>query len=82
LSKPDERIIEVYKAHGEMEAQVVKTKLESHGIPVLLKSTAAPSVHAFVMDGLGEYRVMVPASLSEEAQSILAESDEVKTDFN
>jgi hypothetical protein len=73
MRKPDEKLVEVYKAHGEMEAQVVKAKLESSGIPVLLKSTAAPSVHAFVVDGLGEYRVMVPESLCKDAQDIVAE---------
>ncbi len=66
-----EKLTEVYLAHGEAEAQVVKAKLESHGIPSLLKSQAAPSVHAFVVDGLGEYRVMVPESLAEEARKLL-----------
>jgi hypothetical protein len=73
MSKPDEKLVEVYKAHGEMEAQVIKAKLESNGIPVLLKSTAAPSVHAFVVDGLGEYRIMVPESLLEDALNIVTE---------
>jgi hypothetical protein len=73
LSKTNEKLVEVYKAHGEMEAQVIKAKLEYHGIPVLLKSTAAPSIHAFVIDGLGEYRVMVPEDLFEEAQDIVTE---------
>lgn len=73
MTNRDEKLVEVYKAHGEMEAQVVKTKLESNGVPVLLKSTASPSVHAFVVDGLGEYRVMVPETLLEEALSIIQE---------
>ena len=74
LSNLNEKLIEVYKAHGEMEAQVIKAKLESNGIPALLKSTAAPSVHAFIIDGLGEYYVMVPEAAFEEAQNILNES--------
>jgi hypothetical protein len=74
MSKYNEKLAEVYKAHGEMEAQVIKAKLESNDIPVLLKSTAAPSVHAFVVDGLGEYRVMVPDDLLEEARNILTEN--------
>jgi hypothetical protein len=74
LSNKEEKLVEVYKAHGEMEAQVVKAKLESCGIPAMLKSAAAPSVHVFVVDGLGEYRVMVPQDLSEEALEILSEN--------
>jgi hypothetical protein len=73
LSKPEDKLVGVYKAHGEMEAQVVKAKLEDAGIPALLKSTAAPSVHAFVVDGLGEYWVMVPESLLEDARNIVNE---------
>jgi hypothetical protein len=67
----EEKLVEIYLAHGEAEAQVVKAKLESSGIPALLKSAAAPSVHVFVVDGLGEYRVMVPASLAEEARQLV-----------
>ena len=74
MSKKEEKLIEVYKAHGETEAQIIKSKLESNGIPALLKSTAAPSVHAFVIDGLGEYKVMVPESLSEDARNLLDEN--------
>jgi hypothetical protein len=70
VSKPNEKLAQVYKAHGEAEAQIIKAKLESNGIPALLKSQAAPSVHAFVVDGLGEYRVMVPEALAEEARKL------------
>lgn len=71
MSRPNEKLVEVYKAQGEAKAHVIKAKLESCGIPAMLKSTAAPSVHAFVVDGLGEYRVMVPESLAEEARNLL-----------
>jgi len=51
-------LIEVYKAAGELEAQVIKGLLESYGIPCFLKSHAAPSVHMFAVDGLGEVKIM------------------------
>jgi hypothetical protein len=73
----NEKLIEVYKAHGEIEAQIIKAKLECSGIPAMLKSSAAPSVHAFVVDGLGEYRVMVPESLAEEARKTLTGDSDV-----
>ena len=66
---------EVFLAHGEAEAQIIKAKLESYNIPAMLISTAAPSVHVFVVDGLGEYRVMVPHSLADQARQLL-EGDE------
>ena len=66
-----EKIVEVYRAVGELEAQVIKGLLESNGIPCLLKSHAAPSVHVFTVDGLGEVKVMVRESMVEEARRLV-----------
>ena len=67
-----EKLVEVYKATGELEAQVIKGLLESNGILCVLKSHAAPSVHIFAVDGLGEVKVMVRASMAEEAKELIA----------
>jgi hypothetical protein len=69
-------MVEVYRAVGEAEAQVIKGLLESYGIPSLLKSMAAPSVHAFVMDGMGEVSVMVWQSAAEEARELIRGSSD------
>jgi hypothetical protein len=66
-----EKLVEVYKAAGELEAQVIKGLLESNGICCLLKSHAAPSVHMFAIDGLGEVKIMVSASMAEEAKELI-----------
>ncbi len=66
-----ERMVEVYRAAGEMEAQVIKGLLESHGIPCLLKSDAAHSVHVFVVDGMGEVKVMVWESRAAKARELI-----------
>lgn len=63
--------MEVYRAAGEAEAQIIKGLLESYGIPSLLKSTASPSVHAFTIDGLGEVRIMVWRSTEDKARELL-----------
>ena len=62
---------EVYRASGEMEAQVIKGLLESNGIPCLLKSNAAHSVHVFVVDGMGEVKVMVWESMAGKARELI-----------
>jgi hypothetical protein len=72
-----EKIVEVYKARTEMEAEVIKGLLESFGIPSYLKSHAAPSVHWFTMDGLAEVRVMVLDSMAEEARRLIKEDHDV-----
>jgi hypothetical protein len=70
MNKP-RKMVGVYRASGEAEARIVKGLLESHGIPCFLKSNAAPSVHAFAIDGLGEVRVMVWEELAKKARELL-----------
>lgn len=66
-----QKMIEVYKAKGELEAQVIKGLLESYGIPCLFRSHAASSVHPFSIDGLGEVRIMVPEKAADEAKRLI-----------
>ena len=66
-----EKLVNVYRASGEMEAHVIKGLLESNGIPCILKSDAASSVHAFTVDGMGEVTVTVLESMAEEAMRII-----------
>ena len=75
--KNREKLVEVYRATGNMEAQVIKSLLESFGIPCLLKSNAAQSIHVFTVDGLAEVRVMVRESMTEEARRLIAEGSHV-----
>ena len=63
----------VYRAFGQLEAQVIKTKLESAGIPVLLSYESAGLVLGLTVDGLGEVRVMVPARWADVARQLLSE---------
>ena len=72
-----ERMAKVYRASGEVEAQIIKGLLESNGIPCLLKSNAAHSVHMFVVDGMGEVGVMVWESMVEKARGLIEEEDYV-----
>lgn len=69
--KNKEKMVEVYKAPNEMEAQVIRGLLESYGIPCFLKSNAAPSVHLFTVNGMGEVKIMVLESLAEEARNLI-----------
>ena len=71
------KLVEVYLARSEAEAQVIRGLLESHGIPCLLKSNAAPSVHMFAVDGMGEVRLMVWEEMAEEARELIEGEAEV-----
>ena len=74
---PSDKMVEVYKARTEMEAEVIKGLLESFGIASVLQSNSAPSVHMFTLDGLAEVRVMVLESVAEQAKAlIVSDKDE------
>ena len=74
--KKREKLVSVYLAAGEAEAQFIKGLLECNGIPALLSSKAALSVHVFA-DGLGEVKVMVKESQAEEAKSLIKGKEDV-----
>ncbi|HEY66557.1 MAG TPA: DUF2007 domain-containing protein, partial [Caldilineae bacterium] len=63
----------------EMEAQVIKGRLEAEGIPVMLQREAAGTVFSFSVGVLAEVRVLVPAPLAERARRILSEETEPET---
>ncbi len=71
------KLVGVYRAVGEAEALIIKSLLESNGIPCLLKSHAAPSVHVFTVDGMGEVKVMVNENRAEEAKGLIGEEESV-----
>lgn len=62
---------------GEAEAQLIQGLLESYGIPCLLRSNAARSVHAFAVDGMGEVRVMVWEQTADKARALLKGREDV-----
>jgi len=59
-----------------MEAQIIKGRLESEGIPVLLSYESAGLIYGLTIDGLGQVKIMVPRDLAEEAKEILKTSGE------
>ena len=61
-----------------MEAQIIKGRLESEGIPVLLSYESLGLIYGLTIDGLGDVKIMVPQHLAEEAKEILEISGESK----
>jgi hypothetical protein len=79
-------MVVVYRAIGEAEAEVIHGLLDSFGIPSMLQSNTAPSVHMFTDNIVGKVEVMVWASRVEEARHLLAQTSsgevvEDKTDI-
>ncbi len=63
-----EREVEVCRASGYLDAQMVKAQLESAGIPVLLH---AGSKLGFTVGDLGAVPILVPISRQDEALAII-----------
>ena len=66
--------IQVYVAGGEPEAYIVKGRLESAGIPVMLHYESAGIIYGLTVDGLGQMEIMVPVDLADEAKNLLSEN--------
>ena len=66
----------VYIANGQPEAEIVKGRLESEGIPAVLRYESAGIVYGITIDGLGQVEVQVPSSLAQRAREILAIEEE------
>jgi hypothetical protein len=54
-----------------MEAEILKSKLESFDIPCLLKFETAGRLLGITMDGLGEVKVMVSPKDYDKALEII-----------
>ncbi len=64
----------VYRAAGLMQAEIIKGRLESAGIPVMLDYESLGRVMGITVDGLGEVRILVPDERADEARELLTAS--------
>ncbi|MDE0332823.1 MAG: hypothetical protein OXL41_13250 [Nitrospinae bacterium] len=58
---------------GQMEALILKSRLEAERIPVHLSYDSAGSVYAFSRTNLGAVHLMVPEAFAEAALNIYRE---------
>lgn len=65
-----DKLVAIYTAK-QIEAQIIKGRLENEGIPVLLSYDSSSLVFGFTVDGLGEVKIMVPERFAEQAREIL-----------
>jgi hypothetical protein len=65
--------IVVWEAANQMEAEIVKGRLESEGIPALIRGDATATIFGLTAGNLARTEVLVPEPLAERALTILAE---------
>jgi len=61
----------IHTVQGQLTANVMKSHLESEGIPVLLEYESLGIIYGVAVDGLGEVRILVPREYAEEAKRII-----------
>ncbi len=66
-------LVTVYAAQGMLTAEVIKSKLESAGIPALLAYESLGPIYGLTVDGLGLVRVQVPERFTEDALALIRE---------
>ena len=68
----DERaLVEVHRC-DQGEALIIKGLFESEGIPVVVRSRIAHSVHPFTVGAQGEVTLMVPRADADRSRQLLA----------
>ncbi len=68
-------LVTVYYSQGMLQAEVIRGKLESAGVPVFLKYESIGQVFGLTVDGLGLVQVQVPADWQETARELLDEDE-------
>ena len=71
MTKPKSDLVVICTVWGELAANVIKSHLESEGIPVLLQYESYGRVTGLTVDGLGEVRILVPEEFAEDARRII-----------
>jgi ribonuclease-3 len=64
-------LVVIFRTHSDIEAQIVRGLLETHGVMSVLSSGVLHSVFPLSVDGLSEVRIAVNADEAEEAQRII-----------
>ena len=67
----DQEPVVVWVAANQMEAQIIKGRLESEGIPALIRGEALGAIYGLTTGSLAESAVLVPAALAEKAEALL-----------
>ncbi|GAF76487.1 unnamed protein product [marine sediment metagenome] len=65
------KLVEVYSANGDLEAQVIKGLLESNGITCFLQPHAVSSLQNILVPGMGGVRVLVSAEEAGQATKLI-----------
>jgi len=79
LSKPVHAsgagLVDVWHSYGEMDSQLIRALLDSHGIESMLSGESLRLTHGFTVDGLAEVKILVREEDATRARDIIASLD-------
>jgi len=64
-------LVVIFRTHSDIEAQIVRGLLESHGVPSVVSSDVPHAIFPLSVDGLSEVRIAVHADEAHDAQQII-----------
>ena len=70
VARDEDALVEVHRC-DQREALIVKGLFESEGIPVIVRSRIAHSVHPFTVGAQGEVVIFVPESEAGRARTLV-----------
>jgi|LakMenEpi03Aug12_release.lakeMendotaPanAssembly.Ray.scaffolds.fasta_scaffold349322_2 hypothetical protein len=76
----DQEPVVVWIAPNQMEAQIVKGRLESAGIPAIIRSEVLGAIFGLTTGALAESAVLVPAALADKAETLLQSDESLDSD--
>mgnify|MGYP001062034152 CR=1 FL=1 len=70
----DAKLVQVFRAADNMQAQIIKSLLEANGIPCVLTGEAVSRIYPITVDGLGEVPILVREEDAQAARAVLETS--------
>lgn len=66
-----DKLVEVAVVHNEVEANIIKSLLETAGIDCVLVTQVPHNVYAITIDGLGEIKIKVLDHQLQDAKAVI-----------
>jgi hypothetical protein len=68
---PNIKLVEVFIAQGEVQAQLIRAMLEGDGIESMFQGEAIRLTHGITVDGLAEVKILVREEDEDRAREII-----------
>ncbi len=78
MKKNPSSLVAIDTVYGINIANIIKSKLESYGIPVLLQYESVGITFGLTLNGLGKVEIKVPAEFEKDAKTLLNQENNEK----